>query len=177
MSNWELSEAGVEWEFCPTWGPGCVKVVLRDVEAYCGGGGHGYHWMVPTTRFEASQEAAGAPSSSEVDSGSTDDANGPQICWVCEQEKVDGDLLVREGDEWIHYRCRMVPADPVNSPLHYTQYPVEVIEITEKLNFLMGNVIKYVLRADYKGKPLEDLKKARWYLEREIANRESAGSS
>lgn len=61
--------------------------------------------------------------------------------------------------------------DQVNHPDHYTQFPVEVIEITERLNFCMGNVVKYVLRADYKGKPIEDLKKARWYLDREIARR------
>ena len=40
------------------------------------------------------------------------------------------------------------------------------------MNFNMGNTIKYVFRADYKGKPLEDLKKARWYLDREITKRE-----
>jgi hypothetical protein len=65
-----------------------------------------------------------------------------------------------------------VVSDPVNSPSHYTQYPVEVIEITERLSFLRGNVVKYVLRADYKGSQLQDLKKARWYLDREIANLE-----
>lgn len=68
-------------------------------------------------------------------------------------------------------------SDPVNHPSHYQQYPIEVIEITERLNFLLGNVVKYVLRADYKGKPLEDLKKAAWYLHREIANRESGVSA
>ena len=62
--------------------------------------------------------------------------------------------------------------DPVNSPSHYTWGPVEVIEITERLGFCLGNVIKYVLRADHKGKPVEDLKKARWYLDREISRRE-----
>lgn len=65
--------------------------------------------------------------------------------------------------------------DPVNHPPHYRWLPVEVIEITERLNFCLGNVIKYVLRADHKGKPVEDLKKARWYLDREIARREAAG--
>ena len=62
--------------------------------------------------------------------------------------------------------------DMVNSPPHY-QLPggTEVIDITENLNFCMGNVIKYVLRADSKGKPLEDLNKARWYIDREIARR------
>ena len=63
-------------------------------------------------------------------------------------------------------------SDDVNHPKHYTQYPVEVIEITERLSFLMGNIVKYVLRADHKGEPLKDLRKAEWYLRREIARRE-----
>ena len=63
--------------------------------------------------------------------------------------------------------------DVVNHPKHYSSHPsgIEVIQITEHLNFCMGNVIKYVLRADYKGKPIEDLRKAEWYLKREIARR------
>ena len=62
--------------------------------------------------------------------------------------------------------------DMVNSPPHYKLAGgTEVIDITENLNFCMGTVIKYVLRADSKGKPLEDLAKAEWYLKREIARR------
>lgn len=67
--------------------------------------------------------------------------------------------------------------DPVNSPPHYLAYPVEVIEVTEHLNFCKGNVVKYVLRADYKGNPIEDLRKARWYLDREISRLEKEGGS
>lgn len=69
----------------------------------------------------------------------------------------------------------MKEPDMVNHPAHYTQHPsgVEVITITEHMNFNLGNVIKYTMRADYKGKPLEDLKKAQFYLEREISLRES----
>lgn len=64
--------------------------------------------------------------------------------------------------------------DPVNRPKHYTSHPsgVEVIDITEHMNFCLGNVVKYVLRAEHKGNTLEDLKKARWYLNREIDRRE-----
>lgn len=61
--------------------------------------------------------------------------------------------------------------DPVNSPEHYRWLPVEVIEITEHFNFRLGNALKYIMRADHKGKPIEDLKKARWYLDREISRR------
>lgn len=62
-----------------------------------------------------------------------------------------------------------VKNDPIN-PDHYTAFPVEVIEITERLNFCRGNVVKYVARAGLKsGSPeIEDLRKAKWYLDREI---------
>jgi hypothetical protein len=63
--------------------------------------------------------------------------------------------------------------DPINPP-HYEQYPVAVIDLAERFNFRIGNVIKYVLRAPYKGSELTDLKKALWYLEREIAAQEAA---
>lgn len=69
---------------------------------------------------------------------------------------------------------RVTPADPVNSPEHYRWLPVEAIEITEHFNFCMGNALKYIIRADHKGKPIEDLKKSLYYIEREIANREKS---
>jgi hypothetical protein len=61
--------------------------------------------------------------------------------------------------------------DPVNHPKHYTSHPsgVECIEITEHLNFNIGNAIKYLWRAGLKGEQIEDLRKARWYVDREIA--------
>ena len=64
--------------------------------------------------------------------------------------------------------------DNVNKPKHYNSHPsgVEVIRITEHMNFCLGNVIKYVLRADHKHDAIEDLQKARWYLDREISRRE-----
>ena len=61
--------------------------------------------------------------------------------------------------------------DPVNHPKHYTEHPsgVECIEITEHMNFCVGNAIKYLWRAGLKGEQVEDLRKARWYSDREIA--------
>jgi hypothetical protein len=69
--------------------------------------------------------------------------------------------------------------DMINKPPHYTSAAIEVIDIIEafKLNFHLGNVVKYVLREGKKGDPLEDLKKARWYLDREITRREHAAST
>lgn len=62
--------------------------------------------------------------------------------------------------------------DNINMPAHYRMLPVECIDVTEHFNFTLGNAIKYIWRADFKGKPIEDLKKAVWYLQREIARRE-----
>ena len=62
--------------------------------------------------------------------------------------------------------------DDVHYPPHYRMLPVECIDVTEHFNFTLGNAIKYIWRSDFKGKPIEDLKKAVWYLEREIARRE-----
>ena len=61
----------------------------------------------------------------------------------------------------------------VNHPKHYTVKGIEPIEYIEShdFNFNLGNVIKYVSRADYKGSEIEDLKKAKWYLEKEIETR------
>jgi len=66
--------------------------------------------------------------------------------------------------------------DLVNHPPHYKAGGIETIDFIEAkdLNFRLGNVVKYVARAEKKGDPLEDLKKAKWYLEREIAIRERA---
>lgn len=65
-------------------------------------------------------------------------------------------------------------SDPVNHPRHYNEGGIEVIDAIEawRLGFHLGNVVKYVARANYKGKPLEDLKKAQWYLNRAIAKLE-----
>lgn len=63
--------------------------------------------------------------------------------------------------------------DNVNHPPHYISHPsgVECIQITEHMGFNLGNAIKYVWRADLKADAVEDLRKARWYIEREIQKR------
>jgi hypothetical protein len=61
--------------------------------------------------------------------------------------------------------------DNVNHPKHYNSHPsgVECIEITEHFNFNIGNAVKYCWRAGLKGEQVEDLRKARWYIDREIS--------
>lgn len=60
-------------------------------------------------------------------------------------------------------------SDNVNHPPHYKNHPsgIECIEITEHMNFCLGNAIKYIWRADMKN-GIEDLQKAKWYIQREI---------
>lgn len=65
------------------------------------------------------------------------------------------------------------PVDLVNHPPHYTKGGIETIDFIEAkgLGYRLGNVVKYVVRADEKGSALQDLQKARWYLDREIQKR------
>jgi hypothetical protein len=61
--------------------------------------------------------------------------------------------------------------DSVNHPAHYKVGGIETIDFIEakKLGYNLGNVVKYLTRADHKGNKLEDLRKAQWYLTREIS--------
>lgn len=63
--------------------------------------------------------------------------------------------------------------DPVNKPKHYNSHPsgVQCIEIARHMNFNLGNAMKYIWRADEKGNTIEDLEKARWYIDDEISKR------
>lgn len=60
--------------------------------------------------------------------------------------------------------------DPVNHPSHYTQGKYEVIDVIEdwNLGFNLGNAVKYIGRAGHKDNIIQDLEKAKWYIEREI---------
>jgi predicted ArsR family transcriptional regulator len=67
---------------------------------------------------------------------------------------------------------KSIKADNVNHPPHYKAGGIETIDFIEakSLNYNLGNVVKYITRADHKGNKLEDLQKAQWYLNREIKN-------
>lgn len=71
--------------------------------------------------------------------------------------------------------------DSVNHPAHYGggDNPYEAIKVIEAwgLGFCLGNAVKYIARAGKKGDALEDLKKARWYLDREIQQRSTDGQA
>jgi hypothetical protein len=96
-----------------------------------------------------------------------------------EAEKKNGRHLetVHSIDEYAEdiralndYYAEIGAEDPVERPAHYTRFGVELIEITEWLNFNRGNAVKYLARAGSKhpSRELEDLKKALWYVQREI---------
>lgn len=65
-----------------------------------------------------------------------------------------------------------LPQEQVNHPPHYKVGGIETIDFIEAkgLDYNLGNVVKYVTRAEYKGNKLQDLEKARWYLDRAISN-------
>ena len=69
-------------------------------------------------------------------------------------------------------------SDQVNHPAHYggADNPYEAIKVIEAwgLGFSLGNAVKYIARAGKKDSVLQDLKKARWYLDREISKREKS---
>lgn len=70
-------------------------------------------------------------------------------------------------------------SDPVNHPSHYTAYEgLEIIDLTEQMSFNRGNAVKYIARAGLKDPATEvqDLQKARWYLDREIARLSRPGA-
>jgi len=58
----------------------------------------------------------------------------------------------------------------VNHPPHYTSHPsgVECIDVVQHMNFCLGNAMKYIWRAGLKQDAIEDLKKAKWYIEKEL---------
>ena len=61
-------------------------------------------------------------------------------------------------------------SDPVNHPAHYKVGGIETIDFIEakKLNYNLGNAVKYITRADHKGNRKQDLEKALWYIKREL---------
>lgn len=69
-------------------------------------------------------------------------------------------------------------SDPVNHPKHYTSHPsgVECIQIVEHMGFNLGCAVKYLWRCDLKHDAIEDLKKAVFYINREIAKREKSAN-
>lgn len=97
------------------------------------------------------------------------------------EEQTSAQLKSQEAFEAHNKRVeekRKKPADDkVNHPKHYNSHPsgIECIDVVEHLNFNIGNAIKYLWRTDHKN-GIEDLKKAEWYIRREIERLEGKKS-
>ena len=80
---------------------------------------------------------------------------------------VGGLTLTNVGND----KVRWTKSDAVNHPAHYKVGGIETIDFIEakKLGYNLGNVVKYLTRADHKGNRKQDLEKAKWYLERELS--------
>jgi hypothetical protein len=76
--------------------------------------------------------------------------------------------------EWVDSDHGEWANDSIHKPKHYTEHPsgIECIQVTEHMGFNLGNAIKYIWRCDLKKDAIEDLKKAKWYIDREITKRE-----
>lgn len=87
----------------------------------------------------------------------------PMKMVLSSDKPFDSSRFFKTPEEW----------DAVNKPKHYNSHPsgVQCIEITRHMNFNCGNAVKYIWRADLKADAIEDLEKAKWYLEDEIAKR------
>ena len=103
----------------------------------------------------------------------------PKYCPEClpkyskvPKKKVDATLanMIANTLEEPEVKVVELKEDVINHPSHYTRGKIEVIDFIEdqQLPYHLGNVIKYIARAGHKGDKLEDLKKARWYLDRYI---------
>ena len=91
--------------------------------------------------------------------------------WYGDDEvKCIEDLIILWEEEQVE-----TSKEKVNHPIHYNKHPsgVECITITEHMGFNLGSAVKYIWRADLKNDAMEDLKKAAWYIDREIKRREN----
>jgi len=89
---------------------------------------------------------------------------------------IIGSSISNALNEWSEIKRQQFMSEKkenINHPEHYNSHPsgIEAIEVCEHMNFNLGNVMKYIWRTDHKN-GLEDLKKARWYLDREINKRD-----
>lgn len=82
---------------------------------------------------------------------------------------VTGKILMQRADP-MPVTMQEPKTDPVNHPAHYKVGGIETIDFIEvkRLNYNMGNAVKYITRADHKGSRKQDLEKAIWYLRREL---------
>lgn len=94
---------------------------------------------------------------------------GKDECWRHEGKALE----FEQSHEPIAQTAPSHALSSINHPPHYNVGKIEAITVIEdwNLNFNLGNALKYISRADHKGHAVEDLKKAMWYLQRELDRR------
>ncbi len=128
--------------------------------------------MNEDTNSPEPQASAFAPAGSGADSLSPPIGNdSPSTRRRLPSERLHHSTLVQEARaaEPAQRAEEEIAADAIN-PSHYRKHPsgIECIEVTRHLNFNIGNAIKYLWRYMDKGDPVENLKKAQWYIDDEI---------
>ncbi len=101
------------------------------------------------------------------------------VMWLDKKKQKPSKIIdaVQEMKATLDALDKIKDVDPVNHPPHYKSGGIETIDFIEAkdLNYRLGNVVKYVSRAGRKNSdPVQDLEKAAWYLQREIAARKNA---
>lgn len=147
--------------------PEKMQDILEDLDDYGAAGGvmpDGTEGSISLTVEATDKDDAKAEARRVVSGAVTHRApEGTIVTTEVEGVRTEEEMVeyLGEGADWF---------DPIEHPAHYNAYPVEVIELTEHMNFNRGNVIKYVARAGLKSKDteLEDLEKGLWYIQREI---------
>ena len=100
--------------------------------------------------------------------------NNKYNCDSCSNRKGDiciySDVCICNGVDMPTHYIEKIEIEMINHPSHYNQGKFEAIDVIEdwKLNFNLGNTVKYISRAGHKDNIIQDLKKASWYLNREI---------
>ena len=123
-------------------------------------------WEIPTTAEQAPKKPRAGSWKLVALSTSNKPILNPEI--TIQEEPLFG----RRGDP---IKPEESKADPVNHPAHYKVGGIETIDFIEAkaLGYHLGNAVKYITRADHKGNRLQDLQKAKWYIDRAI---EKAGA-
>ncbi|MFC9231335.1 DUF3310 domain-containing protein [Streptomyces decoyicus] len=100
---------------------------------------------------------------------------GGSLCFTDQELVHESEFLLAKDSPSFPSEVASRESDVVNHPAHYTWLPggIEVIDITQNFGFVRGNALKYLFRADLKGRTVEDLKKARWYIDYEIKQLEA----
>jgi hypothetical protein len=105
---------------------------------------------------------------------------GRSCAYDCDPREVCGRTAVDDTRRAeIAGVSQLVKAEAVDHPKHYNAHPsgIECIDVVEHMGFNLGNAMKYIWRCDEKRDAIEDLKKACWYIEREIQKREKSMST